>query len=98
MSAAYLCVRSAGITLGRDVSYFAAAVVRSAGQWSAAPVSLDDAADVEDVVDRLPALGERGAYLKQEMRDKVIEHKLYIRENGVDMPEVAGWTWGGAKK
>jgi putative tRNA adenosine deaminase-associated protein len=46
-------VRSAGITLGRNVSYFAAAVVRSAGQWSAAPVSLDDAADVEDVVDRL---------------------------------------------
>ena len=35
------------------MSYFAAAVVRSAGQWSAAPVSLTDAADVEDVADRL---------------------------------------------
>ena len=35
------------------MSYFAAAVVRSAGQWSAAQVSLADAADVEDVADLL---------------------------------------------
>jgi putative tRNA adenosine deaminase-associated protein len=37
------------------VSYFAAAVVRSQGEWSASAVSLDDAADVEDVTDRLRA-------------------------------------------
>jgi len=35
------------------VSYFAAAVVRSEGQWSATPVTLSDAADGEDVADRL---------------------------------------------
>jgi putative tRNA adenosine deaminase-associated protein len=35
------------------VSYFAAAVVKSAGVWSASEVSLSDAADVEDVADRL---------------------------------------------
>jgi putative tRNA adenosine deaminase-associated protein len=35
------------------VSYFAAAVVRAADAWSAAEVSLADAADVEDVADRL---------------------------------------------
>src|SRR5688572_13524592 len=35
------------------MSYFAAGVVRSAGQWSAVQVSLADAADVEDVADRL---------------------------------------------
>jgi putative tRNA adenosine deaminase-associated protein len=35
------------------VSYFAAAVVRAADEWSAAEVSLADAADVEDVADRL---------------------------------------------
>jgi putative tRNA adenosine deaminase-associated protein len=35
------------------VSYFAAAVVRSAGEWSASQVGLDDAADGQDIADRL---------------------------------------------
>jgi putative tRNA adenosine deaminase-associated protein len=35
------------------VSYFAAAVVRSGDHWSALPISLADAADSEDVADRL---------------------------------------------
>lgn len=35
------------------MSYFAAAVVRTADNWSASQVSLADAADVEDVADRL---------------------------------------------
>jgi putative tRNA adenosine deaminase-associated protein len=35
------------------VSYFAAAVARDADGWSASEVSLKDAADVEDVADRL---------------------------------------------
>jgi putative tRNA adenosine deaminase-associated protein len=38
---------------GGNVSYFAAAVVRAADGWSASEVSLADAADVEDVADRL---------------------------------------------
>jgi len=38
---------------GGTVSYFAAAVVRDLEGWSAAEVSLTDAADVEDVADRL---------------------------------------------
>jgi xylulose-5-phosphate/fructose-6-phosphate phosphoketolase len=48
---------------------------------------------VEDVVDRLPQLGDKCAYLKQEMQDKLIMHKNYIRKNGVDMPEVKEWKW-----
>jgi xylulose-5-phosphate/fructose-6-phosphate phosphoketolase len=48
---------------------------------------------VEDVVDRLPHLGDKCAYLKQEMQDKLIMHKNYIRQNGVDMPEVKEWKW-----
>jgi len=30
---------------------------------------------VQDVVDRVPNLGSKGAYLKQQMRDKLIEHE-----------------------
>jgi xylulose-5-phosphate/fructose-6-phosphate phosphoketolase len=48
----------------------------------------------EDVIDRVPQLGAKAAYLKQAIRDKLIEHKEYIRKHGDDMPEVAGWRWG----
>ena len=49
---------------------------------------------VQDVVDRLPNLGTKGAYLKQRVKDKLIEHKQYIDKNGEDMPEVRNWKWG----
>jgi len=48
---------------------------------------------VQDVLDRLPRLGDKTAYLKQEMQDKLVAHKQYIRENGQDMPEVRDWKW-----
>jgi xylulose-5-phosphate/fructose-6-phosphate phosphoketolase len=50
---------------------------------------------VEDVIDRLPQLGARAAYVKQAMRDKLIDHKNYIRKYGDDMPEVRDWKWAG---
>jgi len=48
---------------------------------------------VQDIVDRLPHLGSKGAYLKQQMRDKLIEHKLYIDKHGQDLPEIRNWKW-----
>ncbi|TAJ33266.1 phosphoketolase family protein [Bosea sp. (in: a-proteobacteria)] len=48
---------------------------------------------VADVIDRVPTLGAAAVYVKQEIRDKLIEHGRYIREHGVDMPEVREWRW-----
>ncbi|HEY8554226.1 MAG TPA: phosphoketolase family protein [Burkholderiales bacterium] len=46
-----------------------------------------------DVIDRVPGLGARGAYVKQYLRDKLIEHRHYIRTYGEDMPEIRDWRW-----
>jgi xylulose-5-phosphate/fructose-6-phosphate phosphoketolase len=46
-----------------------------------------------DVIDRVPKAGERGVYLKQQLKDKLIDHKRYIDKNGQDMPEIRNWTW-----
>jgi xylulose-5-phosphate/fructose-6-phosphate phosphoketolase len=48
-----------------------------------------------DVLDRVPRLRDVGAHLKQQLRDKLVEHKHYITEHGDDMPEVRDWKWGG---
>jgi xylulose-5-phosphate/fructose-6-phosphate phosphoketolase len=51
---------------------------------------------VQDVVDNLDHLGSKGAYLKQKMRDKLIEHKHFIDEHGEDLPEIREWKWSAA--
>jgi len=52
---------------------------------------------VMDVIDRVPSLGSREAYLKQHMRDQLILHKEYIARVGQDMPEIRNWKWGRGK-
>ena len=46
-----------------------------------------------DVVDRVPRLQRVGAHFKQFLRNKLVEHKQYIREHGDDLPEVRDWKW-----
>jgi xylulose-5-phosphate/fructose-6-phosphate phosphoketolase len=52
---------------------------------------------VQDAIDRLPKLGTEGIYLKQQLTDKLIEHKRYIAKNGQDMPEIRNWQWAPSK-
>jgi len=48
---------------------------------------------VIDTIDRLPQTGDRGAELKHQLKQKLIEHKLYIDKNGQDLPEIRNWKW-----
>lgn len=48
---------------------------------------------VIDVIDRLAHLGSKGAYLKQQLQDKLIEHKHYVHQYGKDLPEILNWKW-----
>jgi xylulose-5-phosphate/fructose-6-phosphate phosphoketolase len=52
---------------------------------------------VIDTIDRLPQTGTKGAYLKQQLEDKLIEHRRYIDKHGVDMPEIQNWKWSAPK-
>jgi xylulose-5-phosphate/fructose-6-phosphate phosphoketolase len=46
-----------------------------------------------DVIDRVPKLQAVAAHQKQALRDKLIDHKLYVTKHGDDMPEVKNWHW-----
>ena len=46
-----------------------------------------------DVIDRVPRLSRIGAHFLQFIRNKLVEHKQYIRERGDDLPEIRDWKW-----
>jgi xylulose-5-phosphate/fructose-6-phosphate phosphoketolase len=46
-----------------------------------------------DVIDRVPRLARVAAHIKQDLRNQLVRHRLYIREHGDDMPEIRDWKW-----
>jgi xylulose-5-phosphate/fructose-6-phosphate phosphoketolase len=48
---------------------------------------------VMDVIDRVPGLGTRAAWLRQEMVDVRQSCRDYTREHGEDDPRITGWQW-----
>jgi xylulose-5-phosphate/fructose-6-phosphate phosphoketolase len=53
---------------------------------------------VMDVIDRVPGLARRAAVVRQAMVDKRAEHRAFVHEFGVDMPEIAQWSWPGTRE
>ncbi len=50
---------------------------------------------VMDVIDRVPGLGQTAAHIRQEMRDRLIDHREYISLHGDETPEIRDWKWEG---
>ena len=46
-----------------------------------------------DAIDRLPEQPKNVAYIKQDLRDKLIEHRQYVTKYGDDLPAVKEWRW-----
>jgi xylulose-5-phosphate/fructose-6-phosphate phosphoketolase len=46
-----------------------------------------------DIIDRLPQLSHVGTHAREELKNKLIEHRQYTRTHGTDLPEVSDWTW-----
>ena len=46
-----------------------------------------------EAIERVPGLDIAAAHIKQQFRDKLIEHSRYVREHGEDMPEIRDWAW-----
>jgi xylulose-5-phosphate/fructose-6-phosphate phosphoketolase len=47
----------------------------------------------EAAIDLVPGLGAQAGHLRQRLRDKLIEHREYVRKYGQDLPEVRDWQW-----
>jgi len=46
-----------------------------------------------DVVDRVDRLQPIAGHFRQMLRNRLIEHKLYVSEKGDDMPAIRDWHW-----
>ncbi len=49
---------------------------------------------VMDAINRLPQTDDKSFYLKQQLKNKLTEHKQYIDKYGEDLVEICHWKWG----
>ena len=49
-----------------------------------------------DVIDRVPRLQGSCGCAREALKNKLIEHHIYVRTYGEDMPEIRDWQWTGA--
>ena len=50
-----------------------------------------------DVIDRVPRLQGQGTHLKEWLKRQIIESINYAYAEGIDKPDITGWTWPLAK-
>ena len=48
---------------------------------------------VIDVIDRVPGLGSSAAYVKEQMKNAIVEHLQHAHEQGIDREEITNWKW-----
>ena len=48
---------------------------------------------VIDVIERVPQLGSRAAYVRERMRNQIIDNLAYAHLEGMDKPELVNWQW-----
>ncbi|CAD0223745.1 putative phosphoketolase 1 [Planktothrix agardhii] len=48
---------------------------------------------VIDVIDRVPKLGSAAAYVRERMKNAIIENVNYAHEHGIDKDEIVNWKW-----
>ncbi len=48
---------------------------------------------VIDVIERVPKLGSRAAYVRERMINEIIDNLAYAREHGIDKLEMVNWKW-----
>ncbi|MGQ9867047.1 MAG: phosphoketolase family protein [Pseudanabaenaceae cyanobacterium] len=48
---------------------------------------------VIDTIDRVPKLGSAAAYVKERMKNQIIESLNYAYTHGIDRPEFTDWKW-----
>jgi xylulose-5-phosphate/fructose-6-phosphate phosphoketolase len=41
----------------------------------------------------VPSLRVKGAHIKEEMKNAIIDHLQYAHEHGTDRAEIVNWTW-----
>ena len=46
-----------------------------------------------DVIDRVPRLQATSGAAREALKNKLIEHRIYVRSHGEDLPEVRDWQW-----